>query len=59
MTGFRVIALAIAAMLLSPHPSSAQAWPSRPVTIVVPFPAGGTADLFAREIAQALSDELG
>jgi tripartite-type tricarboxylate transporter receptor subunit TctC len=59
MTGFRVIALAIAAILLSPHASSAQAWPSRPVTIVVPFPAGGTADLFAREIAQALSDELG
>jgi tripartite-type tricarboxylate transporter receptor subunit TctC len=59
MTRFRVIALAIAAMLLSPHASSAQAWPSRPVTIVVPFPAGGTADLFAREIAQALSDELG
>ncbi len=27
--------------------------------MVVPFPAGGTADLFAREIAQALSDELG
>src|SRR5262245_16084084 len=59
MTGFRVIALAIAALLLSPHASSAQAWPSRPVTVVVPFPAGGTADLFAREIAQALSDELG
>jgi tripartite-type tricarboxylate transporter receptor subunit TctC len=59
MTGFRVIALAIAAVLLSPHASSAQAWPSRPVTIVVPFPAGGTADLFAREIAQALSHELG
>jgi tripartite-type tricarboxylate transporter receptor subunit TctC len=58
-TGFRVIALAIAAMLLLPGAASAQAWPSRPVTMVVPFPAGGTADLFAREIAQALSDELG
>jgi tripartite-type tricarboxylate transporter receptor subunit TctC len=59
ITGVRLIALAIVAMLLSPHASSAQAWPSRPVTIVVPFPAGGTADLFARDIAQALSDELG
>jgi tripartite-type tricarboxylate transporter receptor subunit TctC len=58
-TGFRVIALAIAAMLLSPRAASAQTWPSRPVTMMVPFPAGGTADLFAREIAQALSDQLG
>jgi tripartite-type tricarboxylate transporter receptor subunit TctC len=58
-TGIRVVALAIAAVLLSPRAVSAQAWPSRPVTMVVPFPAGGTADLFAREIAQALSDELG
>jgi Taurine catabolism dioxygenase TauD, TfdA family len=55
-TSFRVIVLAIAAMLLSPRAASAQAWPSRPVTMVVPFPAGGTA-VFAREIAQALSDE--
>jgi tripartite-type tricarboxylate transporter receptor subunit TctC len=58
-TGFRVIVLAIAAMLLSPRAASAQAWPSRSVTMVVPFPSGGTADLFAREIAQALSAELG
>jgi tripartite-type tricarboxylate transporter receptor subunit TctC len=57
--GFRVIVLAIAAMLLSPRAVSAQAWPSRLVTMVVPFPAGGTADMFAREIAQALSAELG
>jgi tripartite-type tricarboxylate transporter receptor subunit TctC len=58
-TSFRVVVLVIAAMLLSPRAASAQAWPSRPVTMVVPFPAGGTADLFAREIASALSDELG
>jgi tripartite-type tricarboxylate transporter receptor subunit TctC len=37
----------------------AQTWPSRPVTVLVPFPAGGTVDLLAREIAQALSDEFG
>ena len=33
--------------------------PSRPVTVQVPFPAGGTADLLARETAHALSEELG
>jgi tripartite-type tricarboxylate transporter receptor subunit TctC len=55
----RIIALAAAALLLSPFAASAQAWPSRPVTMIVPFPAGGTADLLARGVARALSDELG
>ena len=54
-----VIALAAAAALLSPCAASAQTWPSRPVTIMMPQPAGGIADLLARGIAQALSDELG
>ena len=59
MPGIRIIALAAAAILLSPCAASAQAWPSRPVTMIVPFPAGGTADLLARGVAQALSDALG
>jgi tripartite-type tricarboxylate transporter receptor subunit TctC len=58
-SAIRIIALAAAALLLSPFAASAQAWPSRPVTMIVPFPAGGTADLLARGLAQALSDELG
>lgn len=32
-------------------------YPSRPVTIVVPFPAGGTTDVLARHLGKALSDE--
>jgi tripartite-type tricarboxylate transporter receptor subunit TctC len=32
----------------------AQDWPNRVVKIIVPFPAGGAADLIAREIAQGL-----
>ena len=37
-------------------PVHAQAeWPTRPVTVVVPFPAGGSTDLLARDIANALS----
>ena len=51
--------LAAAAVLLSPFAASAQAWPSRSVTMMVPLPAGGIADLLARGVAQALSDELG
>ena len=56
---FRAIALAAVALVLGPCGGFAQAWPSRPVTVMVPFPAGGTADLLAREIAQAMSEELG
>ena len=50
-------ALASAATL--PRPALAQAWPSRPIRFVVPFPAGGTTDLIARIIGQWLSARLG
>jgi tripartite-type tricarboxylate transporter receptor subunit TctC len=35
--------------------TAAQTWPSKPITIIVPFPAGGTTDLITRPIAQKLS----
>lgn len=37
----------------------AQAWPARPVTIIVPFPPGGSTDMVGREIAQKLTLRLG
>ena len=37
----------------------AQAWPSRPVRFVVPFPAGSSPDVTARIIAAKLTDSLG
>lgn len=37
----------------------AQNWPAKPVTLVVPGPAGGTPDVFARQLAQRLEPELG
>jgi tripartite-type tricarboxylate transporter receptor subunit TctC len=37
----------------------AQAWPSKPVTLMVPFAPGGTTDIVARPFAQALSQEFG
>ena len=39
--------------------SRAQAWPSRPIRLVVPFPAAGATDLLARAIAQGLGNALG
>ncbi|SHI33450.1 Tripartite-type tricarboxylate transporter, receptor component TctC [Roseomonas rosea] len=36
-----------------------EAWPNRPVRIVVPFGAGGSADIAARNLAEALSSSLG
>jgi len=39
--------------------AAAATFPSRPVTLVVPYPAGGSADILARAIGQKLADRLG
>jgi tripartite-type tricarboxylate transporter receptor subunit TctC len=39
--------------------AQAQAWPQRPITFIVPFPAGGGTDAFARPIAAQLDQQLG
>ena len=36
-----------------------EAWPSRPITVVVPYPAGGSNDVFARAVGRRLSEVLG
>jgi len=45
--------------LLAVSAVSAQDWPARPVRIVVPFPAGGSADLMPRIVAEKLSEKWG
>lgn len=56
-------ALAAAALagagLLASAGAQAQSYPTKPVTIIVPFAAGGTTDILARIIGQALTTELG
>lgn len=49
----------IAAPLLAPTIVHAQAWPSRPVRIVVPFPPGGSNDVIARPVADRMQARLG
>jgi tripartite-type tricarboxylate transporter receptor subunit TctC len=49
----------LAAALLLPQESPAQAYPSKPIRIIVPFPAGGIADVFARIIGARFSAAWG
>ncbi|MEN3290789.1 MAG: putative tricarboxylic transport rane protein [Burkholderiales bacterium] len=50
--------LAMAGLLLSVA-ANAQSWPTKPITFIVPFPAGGGTDAFARPLAAQLSKQLG
>jgi tripartite-type tricarboxylate transporter receptor subunit TctC len=52
------LALALALMLLGPAHAQVP-WPSKPIRLIVGFAAGGSTDVTARIIAQALSDRLG
>ena len=54
----RAVAAAVA-LLAFIAPAAAQSYPSRIVTIIVPYPAGGPTDQLARTIAPALSDKFG
>ena len=49
----------VGATSMFPAAASAQAWPTRPVRVVVPFSTGGTSDTVARIVAQQLTKQLG
>src|SRR5262245_7631004 len=56
MKVFRAICTLI---LLVPAMALGQAYPAKPVKMIVPFPAGGPADIFGRGLAQGMSEQLG
>ena len=51
--------IALALLLCCVLPALAQEWPQRAVRIIVPFPAGGSADLMPRAVAEKLAEKWG
>ena len=54
-----LLAAGLLSALLAPVPALAQAYPSKPVKVIIPFPPGGTLDAVGRQLAQKLSEQLG
>ncbi len=55
----RTAALLAAALVLASPASRAQTWPSRPITLIIPFAAGGSNDLVGRAIGKKLTEAWG
>ena len=53
-----VLGIAAALVVLAPHAARAQDYPTRSVKLIVPFGAGGPADVYARVLAQHLGEAL-
>jgi tripartite-type tricarboxylate transporter receptor subunit TctC len=60
MRAFLRLSLAILALaVLTPAVLSQQAFPTHPIRLIVPYPAGGATDVVARIVAEKMSEELG
>ena len=56
---FTLFILTLCAGFISAHAQQSNNYPVKPIRLVVPFPAGGPTDQFARQYAQVLSNQLG
>ena len=54
-----LLAAGLLSALLAPVPALAQAYPNKPVKVIIPFPPGGTLDAIGRQLAQKLGEQLG
>ena len=58
-TIFRAACLMLGSIAIATAAPAAEPWPTRPVRLIVPFSASGTADLLARVVAEKLGTSLG
>lgn len=58
-TAALITSAAFSALAQSPSASSGQAYPNRPIRLIVPFPAGGATDILARALSQKLGEKMG
>ncbi|KQW76312.1 tripartite tricarboxylate transporter substrate binding protein [Methylibium sp. Root1272] len=59
LTRRRLVQAAALAVAMAGGSAMAEAWPSKPISLIVPFPAGGTTDVLARALGEKLAQSLG
>jgi len=55
----KLLCIATLSLFAVPLGASAQSYPSRPITVIVPFPAGGPSDVVARIVTEEMGKILG